>query len=102
MKSLNMEDLLVADEIQGLSLQEKQDAESLLLDLASSSGADDAQLLEHTDRFVASFGDGESTSMVTRFLRNIRKLTEVLSEEGGMVSRAEDMGQRSSALCPIK
>ena len=71
--------LLVADEIQGLSLQEKQDAESLLLDLASSSGADDAQLLEHTDRFVASFGDGESTSMVTRFLRNIRKLTEVLS-----------------------
>ena len=74
--------LLVADEIQGLSLQEKQDAESMLLDLASSNGGDDAKLLEQIDRFVASFGEGESTSMVTRFLRNIRKLTETLSEDG--------------------
>ncbi|MES9874205.1 MAG: DrmE family protein [Candidatus Sedimenticola sp. 6PFRAG7] len=74
--------LLLADETQGLSLEEKQDAEAMLLDLAGSSGGDDAELLEQTHCFVASLGDGESTSIVIRFLRNIRKLTEVLSGDG--------------------
>ncbi|WP_444898358.1 DrmE family protein [Microbulbifer sp. VAAC004] len=72
--------LQVVDEIRGLSPKEKQVAESMLLDLASSSGKNDAEILEQTARFVASFGEGESTSLVTRFLRNIKKLTNVLTD----------------------
>lgn len=71
--------LLLADEIQGLSDEEKREAEVMLLDLAGNSEDGDISLLERTRHFVASFGDGESTSIVTRFLRNIRKLTDVLS-----------------------
>lgn len=76
------ERLLVADEIQGLSSQEKQNAESMLLDLATNSGGDDAKLVKKTHDFVTSFDNGESTYIVTRFLRNIRKLIEVLSGDG--------------------
>lgn len=74
--------LLLADEIRGLSQQEKQDAEEMLLDLVSNTVHSDDELIEQTRKFIAGFGGGETTCIVNRFLRNIRKLSKVLSGNG--------------------
>ncbi|MEW8251351.1 MAG: DrmE family protein [Candidatus Thiodiazotropha sp.] len=68
-----------ADENRGLSPDEKQAAEEILLSLADSNSGGDTELLGYIRNFTVSLGDDVATSVVNRFQRNIRKLIKVIS-----------------------
>lgn len=71
--------LLLSDELRGLSEDEKQFAEEILLNHADQTLDEDSDLLNYSSCFLADLPGNGSVQMVMRFRRNINRLVKVLS-----------------------